>query len=82
MGREEARQTPAQGEPRNPNGCSVAKETTMKRFLKSLTAVLKKRHEAKSVEASKRPSPTLVLEVRTQVKAGSLVSSYQMGGNG
>jgi hypothetical protein len=42
----------------------------MKRFLKSLTAVLKKTKEAKLAEAPKRPNPTPLLEVRSQVKAG------------
>jgi hypothetical protein len=56
---------------KSSNGCTAAKETTMKRFLKSMFAVLKKTTEPKSAEAAKRPGPTPPLEVRSQVKAGS-----------
>jgi hypothetical protein len=41
----------------------------MNRFLKSVFAVLKKTNEPKSAQAAKRPTP--LLEVRSQVKAGS-----------
>jgi hypothetical protein len=44
----------------------------MKRFLKSVFAILKKTNESKSAAAPKRPSPTPALEMRSQVKAGSL----------
>jgi hypothetical protein len=43
----------------------------MKRFLQSLFAILKKTNETKSAAAPKRPSATPLLEVRSQVKAGS-----------
>jgi hypothetical protein len=43
----------------------------MKRFLKSVFAILNKTNETKSTAAPKRPSPTPLLEVRSQVKAGS-----------
>jgi hypothetical protein len=45
----------------------------MKRFLKSVFAILKKSNESKSATALKRPSPTPALEVRSQVKAGGSV---------
>lgn len=48
----------------------------MKRFFKSVFAVLRKTNQAKSVEAAKRPSPNPALEVRSQVKAGT---SFQWG---
>ena len=64
-------QTAALRDPRNLSGWSTAKETTMKRFLKNVFAVLRKTNEPKSAEAAKRPSPTPLLEVRSQVKAGS-----------
>ena len=44
----------------------------MKRFLQSLTAVLKKTKEAKLAACSQRPNPTPLLEVRSQVKAGEI----------
>jgi hypothetical protein len=50
----------------------------MKRFLKSVFAILKKTNETKSVAAPKRPSATPLLEVRSQVKAGS----WSMGSGG
>jgi hypothetical protein len=43
----------------------------MKRFLKSVFAILKKTNEPKSAEAAKRSNPTPALGVRSQVKAGS-----------
>jgi hypothetical protein len=43
----------------------------MKRFLKSMFAILKKTNEPKSAATPKRPSATPLLEVRSQVKAGS-----------
>jgi hypothetical protein len=43
----------------------------MKRFLQSLTAVLKKKQGAKTSACSQRPNPTPLVEVRSQVKAGS-----------
>jgi hypothetical protein len=48
----------------------------MKRFFKSVFAVLRKKNEAKSAETSKRSSPNPALEVRSQVKAGT---SFQWG---
>jgi hypothetical protein len=54
----------------NPIGCSAAKETTMKRFLNNVFAVLRKTNETKPVTRPERPSPTPMLEVRSQVKAG------------
>jgi hypothetical protein len=42
----------------------------MKRFLKSVFAILKKTNEPKSATAPRRRSPTPALEVRSQVKAG------------
>jgi hypothetical protein len=45
-------------------------ETTMKQFLKSMFAVLRKTNEAKTAKALKHPSPTPALELRSQVKAG------------
>jgi hypothetical protein len=42
----------------------------MKRFLKTLSAVLKKSKEAKPAACSERPNSTPLLEVRSQVKAG------------
>jgi len=44
----------------------------MKRFLQSLTAVLKTTKEAKLAACSQRPNPTPLLEVSSQVKAGGL----------
>ena len=44
----------------------------MKRFLKSVFAILKKTNESKSVASTKRPNRTPSLEVRSQIKAGSL----------
>jgi hypothetical protein len=55
---------------------STAKETTMKRFLKSMFAGLRKKNEPKSAEACKRSNPAPLLEVRSQVKAGT---SFQWG---
>jgi hypothetical protein len=52
----------------------------MKRFLKSVFAALRKTKETKSVEASKRPSPTPTLEVRSQVKAGIVIQGGVQGG--
>jgi hypothetical protein len=52
-------------------GCSPARETTMKRFLKNVFAILKKPDEPKSVARAERPNPTPGLAVRSQVKAGS-----------
>jgi hypothetical protein len=48
----------------NLNGCLTAKETTMKRFLKSVFTVLRKKNEVKSANARKQPIPTPALEVR------------------
>jgi len=42
----------------------------MKRFLKTLSAVLKKKQGPKPAACSQRPSPTPLLEVSSQVKAG------------
>jgi hypothetical protein len=53
------------------NGCSAAKETTMKWFLRSLSAVLKKGKGIKPAAQPERPEPTPRLEVQSQVKAGS-----------
>jgi hypothetical protein len=50
----------------------------MKRFLKSLFAILKKTNESKSAATPKRPSATPLLQVSSQVKAG--VGSWSMGG--
>jgi hypothetical protein len=55
----------------NLNGCSAARETTMKRFLESVFVVLRKTNEGKSTEAPRRLIPAPALEVRSQVKAGS-----------
>jgi hypothetical protein len=44
----------------------------MQRFLKSVFAILRKMKQARSVEASKRPSTASALEVRSQVKAGAI----------
>jgi hypothetical protein len=54
----------------NPIGCSAAKETMMKRFLNNVFAVLRKTNESKPATRPERPSPTPMLEVRSQVKAG------------
>jgi hypothetical protein len=43
----------------------------MKRFLKNVLAVLKKSNESKPAVRTERPGPTPLLEVRSQVKAGS-----------
>jgi hypothetical protein len=51
----------------------------MKRFLKSVFAILKKTNESKSAAAPKRPSATPLLEVRSQVKAGIEVGSWNFG---
>jgi len=55
----------------NPNGCSAAKETAMKRFLKNVFAIMRKTNESKPSACSQRPNPTPLVEVRSQVKAGS-----------
>jgi len=55
----------------NPNGCSAAKETTLKRFLKNVFAILRKTEQTGSAARTERPNPTPLLEVRSQVKAGS-----------
>jgi hypothetical protein len=60
--------------PYNSNGCAAAKETTMKRFLQSVFAILKKTNKPKSVAAPKPLSATPLLEVRSQVKAGVALS--------
>jgi hypothetical protein len=73
------KQTAALRDPRNLNGWSTAKETTMKRFFKSMFAVLRKKNEPKSAEIPKRPEPTPLLEVRSQVKAGGF--SMSSGGD-
>jgi hypothetical protein len=57
--------------PITPNGYSIAKETTMKRFLKNVFAVLQKSNESKPAVRLKRPCPAPLLELRSQVKAGS-----------
>jgi hypothetical protein len=43
----------------------------MKRFLKNVFAVLKKSNESKPPARPNRPSSTPLLDVRSQVKAGS-----------
>ena len=53
----------------------------MKRFLQSLTAVLKTTKEAKLAACSQRPNPTPLLEVRSQVKAGLGRNSLDNGRN-
>jgi len=42
----------------------------MKRFLNNVFAVLRKTNESKPSTRPERPSPTPMLEVRSQVKAG------------
>ena len=42
----------------------------MKRFLNNVFAVLRKTNECKPATRPERPSPTPMLEVRSQVKAG------------
>jgi len=54
----------------NLSGYSVAKETTMKRFLKNVFAILRKTEQTGSAGRPERPNPTPLLEVRSQVKAG------------
>ena len=54
----------------NLNGCSAAKETTMKRFFKSVFAIVRKTEQTGSAGRPERPNPTPLLEVRSQVKAG------------
>jgi hypothetical protein len=61
-------------EPHDPNSCAAAKETTMKRFLKSVFAMLRKTNEAKPAGRPERPNPTPLLEVRSQVKAGLTIN--------
>jgi hypothetical protein len=63
-------------DPKIPNGCAAAKETTMKRFLQSVFAILRKTKETKSPGRPARQNPTPALEVRSQVKAGT---SFQWG---
>jgi hypothetical protein len=55
----------------NLNGCTAAKETMMKRFLKNVFAILRKTEQNGSAGRPERPNPTPLLEVRSQVKAGS-----------
>jgi hypothetical protein len=43
----------------------------MKRFLKSVFAILRKTNEPRSAAAPRRRSATPLLEVRSQVKAGA-----------
>jgi hypothetical protein len=52
----------------------------MKRFLQSVFAILKKTNETKSAATPRRPNAAPLLEVRSQVKAGSW--SVSSGGNG
>ena len=43
----------------------------MKRFLKNVFAILRKTEQTGSAARTERPNPTPLLEVRSQVKAGS-----------
>jgi len=43
----------------------------MKRFLKNVFAILRKTEQTGSAGRPERPNPTPLLEVRSQVKAGS-----------
>ena len=43
----------------------------MKRFLKSMFKILRKTEQNRSAGRPERPNPTPLLEVRSQVKAGS-----------
>jgi hypothetical protein len=43
----------------------------MKRFLKNMFAIMRKTNESKPSACSQRPNPTPLVEVRSQVKAGS-----------
>jgi hypothetical protein len=59
-----------------PIGYSVAKETTMKRFLKNVCAILRKTRDSKQAVRPDRRAPTPGLEVRSQVKAGQISFSF------
>jgi hypothetical protein len=51
----------------------------MKRFLQSVFAIPRMTNETKSAAVPKQPSVTPLLEVRSQVKAGIQVTSWNFG---
>jgi hypothetical protein len=53
----------------------------MKRFLKSVLAILHKTNEPKAAAAPKRPSATPLLDVSSQVKAGYVIGCRKGGGS-
>jgi hypothetical protein len=54
----------------------------MKRFLKNVFAVLRKTNDVKDLARPERPSAAPLLEVRSQVKAGTLLSGYSVSSGG
>jgi hypothetical protein len=52
----------------------------MKRFLKNVFAILRKTEQIGSAGRTERPNPTPLLEVRSQVKAGSYALNQHQSG--